>query len=124
MLKRIPAILSPELMHVLMKMGHGDELVLADGNFLLAAILILLSAVFHAGWNLLSKRRDPSLAFFFVASLAATVITLPVVYAFRGALTQFPPTVWTLIVFTGMAQAVYFLGLAGAYRAGDISFAY
>ncbi|MEX0725529.1 MAG: RbsD/FucU domain-containing protein [Planctomycetaceae bacterium] len=33
MLKNIPAVLSPELMMVLMKMGHGDEIVLADGNF-------------------------------------------------------------------------------------------
>ncbi len=33
MLKGIPAILSPELLKILMEMGHGDELVLADGNF-------------------------------------------------------------------------------------------
>ena len=33
MLKNIPPVISPELMHVLMSMGHGDELVLADGNF-------------------------------------------------------------------------------------------
>lgn len=33
MLKNIPPILSPELLKVLMEMGHGDELVLADGNF-------------------------------------------------------------------------------------------
>lgn len=33
MLKGIPSILSPELMKVLMEMGHGDEIVLADGNF-------------------------------------------------------------------------------------------
>jgi L-fucose mutarotase len=33
MLKGIPPALSPELMYTLMKMGHGDELVLADGNF-------------------------------------------------------------------------------------------
>ncbi len=33
MLKGIPAILSPDLMKILMDMGHGDELVLADGNF-------------------------------------------------------------------------------------------
>ena len=33
MLKGIPPAISPELMLVLMKMGHGDELVLADGNF-------------------------------------------------------------------------------------------
>jgi len=33
MLKGISTLLSPELLKVLMEMGHGDELVLADGNF-------------------------------------------------------------------------------------------
>ncbi len=33
MLKHIPLILSPDLFTTLMRMGHGDELVLADGNF-------------------------------------------------------------------------------------------
>ena len=33
MLKGIPEQISPELMHALMSMGHGDEIVLADGNF-------------------------------------------------------------------------------------------
>ena len=37
MLKGIPAILSPELLMVLMEMGHGDEIVLSDGNFPAAA---------------------------------------------------------------------------------------
>ena len=33
MLKGIPKILSPELLKVLCEMGHGDRIVLADGNF-------------------------------------------------------------------------------------------
>ncbi len=33
MLMGIPKILSPELLKVLMEMGHSDEIVLADGNF-------------------------------------------------------------------------------------------
>jgi len=33
MLKGIPSILSPDLLKVLMEMGHGDALVIADGNF-------------------------------------------------------------------------------------------
>ena len=33
MLKGIPSLLSPDLMHALLSMGHGDEIVLADGNF-------------------------------------------------------------------------------------------
>ena len=32
-LKGIPSILSPELLKVLMEMGHGDELCIGDGNF-------------------------------------------------------------------------------------------
>ncbi|XP_030627813.1 fucose mutarotase isoform X1 [Chanos chanos] len=32
-LKGIPSILSPELLFALAKMGHGDEVVLADANF-------------------------------------------------------------------------------------------
>ena len=32
-MKGIPAILSPELLKVMMEMGHGDELVIGDGNF-------------------------------------------------------------------------------------------
>ncbi len=33
MLKKIPSIISPDLLKVLCEMGHGDEIVLADGNF-------------------------------------------------------------------------------------------
>lgn len=38
MLKGIPSILSPELLKILMEMGHGDELVLGDGNFAAASL--------------------------------------------------------------------------------------
>lgn len=38
MLKHIPSVLSPELLKILMEMGHGDEIVIADGNFPSAAI--------------------------------------------------------------------------------------
>lgn len=38
MLKKIPSIISPELIKILMEMGHGDEIVLADGNFPSASI--------------------------------------------------------------------------------------
>lgn len=38
MLKNIPPILSPELMKILLEMGHGDEIVLADGNFPAASV--------------------------------------------------------------------------------------
>lgn len=33
MLKGINPILTPELLKILMEMGHGDEIVISDGNF-------------------------------------------------------------------------------------------
>ena len=33
MLKNIPSLLSPDLLKIIMEMGHGDELVIGDGNF-------------------------------------------------------------------------------------------
>lgn len=33
MLKNIPSVLSPELLKILMEMGHGDYIVIGDGNF-------------------------------------------------------------------------------------------
>jgi L-fucose mutarotase len=38
MLKLIPKILSPDLLKIIMEMGHGDEIVIADGNFPSASI--------------------------------------------------------------------------------------
>jgi L-fucose mutarotase len=33
MLKNIDPLLSPQLLHILCEMGHGDEIVVADANF-------------------------------------------------------------------------------------------
>ena len=38
MLKGIPNILPPELLKILMEMGHGDAIVIGDGNFPHASI--------------------------------------------------------------------------------------
>jgi L-fucose mutarotase len=38
MLKGVPGILSPDLLKILSEMGHGDEIVIGDGNFPAASI--------------------------------------------------------------------------------------
>jgi len=38
MINGIPRILSPDLMKFMMEMGHGDDLVIADGNFPAASL--------------------------------------------------------------------------------------
>ena len=38
MLKGINPILTPDLLKILMEMGHGDEIIISDGNFPASAI--------------------------------------------------------------------------------------
>ena len=33
MLNKIPKILPPDLVKIMMQMGHGDEMVIGDGNY-------------------------------------------------------------------------------------------
>ena len=91
---------------------------------LTAAVLIITSAFMHASWNFISKRRSPSLAFFSVMAVSGAVIMSPFLIAHRQILPLVPTSVWVLILATGVAQLVYFSGLAGAYQRGDISLAY
>ncbi len=56
MLKNIPKILSPEMLKVLCEMGHGDRLVIADGNFPAESMgknAIVLRADGHSGTEIL-----------------------------------------------------------------------
>ncbi len=61
MLKGIPSLLSPELLKVLMEMGHGDEIVLADGNFPSASIAARL---IRSDGNKVPELLDAILRFF------------------------------------------------------------
>lgn len=90
----------------------------------IAILLLITSAFTHALWNLISKRRSPTLAFFFLASVSAALTISPVLLIHSYLLPRIPPAIWGLVVITGVAQAVYFSGLAGAYRRGDLSLAY
>lgn len=89
-----------------------------------AAILIITSAFMHALWNFISKRRSPSLAFFFLMTASAALVMSPRLLLYRDVIPLIPRSVWGLLAVTGMAQLTYFFGLAGAYQRGDISLAY
>lgn len=61
MLKGIPKIISPELIKVLMEMGHGDEIIISDGNFPAAA---LASRLVRADGHNVPELLDAILQFF------------------------------------------------------------
>ncbi len=88
-----------------------------------AIVLITLSVFAHAGWNLLGKRQ-PAVAYFFLATGASTLILIPLLWYDRTLLAWASPAIWALVGVTGLFQAIYFSGLAGAYRHGDMSLAY
>ena len=92
---------------------------------LLAIALISTSAFMHAGWNLLSKSRHPSAAFYLIATLTGTLLLSPAVaVSWETVVHGIPSRVWMLIIASGSFLALYFASLAGAYRAGDMSVAY
>lgn len=89
-----------------------------------AVALVLVSAVLHAGWNAYSKQSGPSAARFFVIAVFGALLVVPIVVVYREHVLQLPRTAIYGLIATGFCQAVYFVGLAGAYRHGHISVAY
>jgi uncharacterized membrane protein len=91
---------------------------------LVSGLLILISAVIHAGWNLLSKRTDPSMTFFLAANILGNLCLAPALLLYGPIIQYFPKETIAWLALTGIFQAVYYLGLSGAYRIGHISIAY
>jgi L-fucose mutarotase len=87
MLKGISSIISPDLIKILMEMGHGDEIVLADGNFPAASVAQRLS---RSDGNQVPQLLEAVLRLFpldtFVEHPAAVMAVVP------GDSTQ--PTIW------------------------------
>jgi drug/metabolite transporter (DMT)-like permease len=91
---------------------------------LTAAILLLISAVTHAGWNYISKKEHPTASFYFVANTIGVICVFPILLYYGNQILLIPKSVWIFIAMSGFFLAAYMTALAGAYRAGDISIAY
>src|SRR3954471_12102692 len=82
--------------------------------------VVLLAAACHASWNALIKiRLDPFLAIVLIAA-AAGVASLP------GLLfVPVPPlAAWPWLIASVITHLGYYIGLAGAYRSGDMGQVY
>lgn len=94
-----------------------------------AALLLLIAAAVHAAWNFAGKSQRATPAVFLVANTLGTfALFLPISFIAPARelffSDSFPPNIWGWVVLTGLFQALYYLGLAGAYRTGDLSLAY
>ena len=89
-----------------------------------AAILLIISAFTHAGWNFISKKEHPTQTFYLVANTIGVICILPFLFYYSGFIPIVPSSVWIIVALSGFFLAAYLEALAGAYRAGDISIAY
>lgn len=89
----------------------------------IAVGLVLLSAVFHATWNTLTKRSADALAFMFVFGLIGLAI-----YAIPAALVLYrhglPAEGVPFVLASGGVNVLYAFALAAAYRNGALSLTY
>jgi drug/metabolite transporter (DMT)-like permease len=90
----------------------------------IALLLLSCSVAIHTGWNLLSKRAAPTAGLFWWANLWGCVLLLPVFLAAGGPQLQLTAPLLAILLATGVAQAVYYVALAGAYRSGQFSVVY
>ena len=89
-----------------------------------AFFIILVSAFMHAGWNFLSKKTMPSIAFYCLSSTTAAIFWLPWMLLLSPDLRILPLGFWLFLLVSIGFEFCYFLGLANAYRRGDISMVY
>ena len=89
-----------------------------------AAILVVISAIMHASWNLFSKSQSPTIGFFQLATLGTVFWFSPVVLTTTDLIADISPILWGLLLVAGLFQAIYYCGLAGAYARGALSIAY
>jgi drug/metabolite transporter (DMT)-like permease len=91
-----------------------------------ALSLVLIAAVFHAGWNVLLKAQADPLTMARGASVVSAVIWAPIVlvaWLWAGR-PPFPATAWTLAGISAVLELIYFVFLSIAYRRGTLSSVY
>ena len=91
-----------------------------------AFLLILASAGFHASWNLLSKSKRPSMAFYMQASMTAAIMWLGItIWGIQKInWSTVPGVFYIMVVGSVLCEVLYFTSLANTYRRADISMAY
>jgi drug/metabolite transporter (DMT)-like permease len=90
---------------------------------LFVVALVLLSAVTHAGWNLLARRHSANDIFLRILLIIALVGLGPTVLGEFSA-QPVASVVWMILPISGIFQAIYFWGVTRGYRSGDFTIVY
>ena len=93
----------------------------------LSILLVLLSALIHSSWNVIAKRGNWPLEFFFWGFLCGAFLYLPVLAGlgyFPLFIDQFSFNALAISLLSGFIQTIYFICLIKAYRVADLSLVY
>lgn len=88
-----------------------------------AFLLVLISAIIHAYWNLLVKMSKDAEIFIWFFLIIITLVFFPFFWI-SFYKTDILLTGWCCIVMTGLCKTLYFISLSRAYRKDDLSFIY
>ena len=86
-------------------------------------LLVIVSAVSHACWNMLAKGGSDKEAFMWLMSFTSLFTVLPVFWVLLPDW-GLPLAAVPYLVVSGVAEALYFLSLGRAYELGDLSVVY
>lgn len=89
-----------------------------------AAILIFISVFMHVTWNMLSKTKTPSTAFYLIMNFVGGIIWLPFFVMSYDSFIGLPAVFYWLFAGSVVSEVVYMYGLAHGYKHGDISLIY
>ncbi|MBQ6473795.1 MAG: hypothetical protein IJJ33_17545 [Victivallales bacterium] len=92
---------------------------------LLAFLLIVGSALFHATWNLLAKRGRLTVAYYAVMELTTTLCWSHVLLWSPVRLSKMPPRLYLFVLCSTLCDGVvYVFGLSRSYRYMEMATAY
>jgi len=89
-----------------------------------AIVLVVVSAIMHASWNIFSKSQSPTIGFFQLATLGTIFWFSPVFFLTLDLIVKIPLVLWGILLIAGLFQAIYYTGLASAYARGALSITY
>jgi drug/metabolite transporter (DMT)-like permease len=90
-----------------------------------ALLLVVAAAILHAAWNLITKQVNGKLPFFWLVSLASSLLCLPFLY--RQSLHEeltFSFIVIGFALVSAILHLLYFVLLQTGYRKADLSIVY
>ena len=87
-------------------------------------LLIFVSLFLHVGWNLLSKKDNPSLGFFVLMDGFSFLLALPFLLFSHFHFRDLPPLFWLCFAGSLLGECGYIMSLAQGYRRADISLFY